>query len=233
MSPLAALGELPPSPRCTAPWAGTFVRPPAGRAGRGPGPAMPGPIRATSTPRWSSTTAATRAAWPRRGAGQPSRRHHPVAVFDLRVAPVATRPRGGGAARRDLHRRLHRLPGGAARDPTLSSLSEDAFRRVSTLLVRRLPDGEPVIREGEPGQSFFFVAGTVRPSPTGSVADRWPASTKRCSARWRFVGPARKARRSRSSGGRLLEVTRESLSALASELDAVAEALHASPASAC
>ena len=48
--------------------------------------------------------------------------------------------------------------------PLLSSLSEAAFRRVlGTLVVRRLPDKELVIREGEPGQSFFFVAtGQVR-----------------------------------------------------------------------
>src|SRR5690606_14371642 len=44
--------------------------------------------------------------------------------------------------------------------PLLSSLSEAAFRRVlGTLTLRRLPPGAPVIREGEPGNSFFFVAG--------------------------------------------------------------------------
>ena len=44
--------------------------------------------------------------------------------------------------------------------PLLSSMSEAAFRRVlGTLVLRRLPAGSPVIREGEPGTSFFFVAG--------------------------------------------------------------------------
>src|SRR5205814_1655806 len=44
--------------------------------------------------------------------------------------------------------------------PLLSTLSEAAFRRVlGTLLLRRLPVGAHVIKEGEPGNSFFFVAG--------------------------------------------------------------------------
>src|SRR5258708_28945508 len=44
--------------------------------------------------------------------------------------------------------------------PLLSAMSEAAFRRVlGTLVLRRLPAGTPVIREGEPGTSFFFVAG--------------------------------------------------------------------------
>src|SRR5690606_18202781 len=44
--------------------------------------------------------------------------------------------------------------------PLLSSMSEAAFRRVlGTLVLRRLPTGALVIREGEPGNSFFFVAG--------------------------------------------------------------------------
>src|SRR4051812_39663619 len=43
--------------------------------------------------------------------------------------------------------------------PLLSTLSEAAFRRVlGTLLLRRLPAQALVIREGEPGNSFFFVA---------------------------------------------------------------------------
>jgi hypothetical protein len=43
--------------------------------------------------------------------------------------------------------------------PLLSSLSEAAFRRMlGTLLLRRLPAGAFVVREGEAGNSFFFVA---------------------------------------------------------------------------
>ena len=43
--------------------------------------------------------------------------------------------------------------------PLLSTLSEAAFRRVlGTLLLRRLPQDAFVVREGEPGSSFFFVA---------------------------------------------------------------------------
>ncbi|MFT3695197.1 MAG: cyclic nucleotide-binding domain-containing protein [Kofleriaceae bacterium] len=44
--------------------------------------------------------------------------------------------------------------------PLLSSMSEAAFRRVlGTLTLKRLPVGAFVVREGEPGNSFFFVAG--------------------------------------------------------------------------
>src|SRR5262245_48041831 len=44
--------------------------------------------------------------------------------------------------------------------PLLSTLSEAAFRRVlTTLVLKRLPAQAMVVREGEPGNSFFFVAG--------------------------------------------------------------------------
>lgn len=116
--------------------------------------------------------------------------------------------------------------------PLLSELSEAAFRRVlSTLVVRRLPDGALALREGEIGQSFFFVAsGEVRVYDTdglgrqnelarlheGSIFGEMALlSAQPRSASVQVVGNAD-----------LLEVTRESLAALADELDQVALALH-------
>jgi CRP-like cAMP-binding protein len=44
--------------------------------------------------------------------------------------------------------------------PLLSELQPAAFARVlATVRVHRLPHGAPVVREGEPGTSFFLVAG--------------------------------------------------------------------------
>lgn len=115
--------------------------------------------------------------------------------------------------------------------PLLSSLSEAAFRRVlSTLVVRRLPDKELVIREGEPGQSFFFVAtGSVR------VYDTEQSGRQKDLARLHensiFGEMALISARPRSASvevvgeADLLEVTRESLATLAGELEQVAVAL--------
>src|SRR5262249_58938399 len=51
------------------------------------------------------------------------------------------------------------LPAALHPIPLLSDLSEAAFRRVlGTLVLRRLPAGALVIREGEPGDAFYFVA---------------------------------------------------------------------------
>jgi cAMP-dependent protein kinase regulator len=116
--------------------------------------------------------------------------------------------------------------------PLLSQLSEEAFRRVvATLLVRRLPDGAQVIRAGEPGESFFFVAGgMVR------VYDLDGLGTARELARLGenavFGEMALLSAEPRSASvdtvGEvdLLEATRASLAALAGELAPVAEALH-------
>jgi CRP-like cAMP-binding protein len=115
--------------------------------------------------------------------------------------------------------------------PLLSELSEAAFRRVlGTLVVRRVPDGALVIREGEPGQSFFFVAtGSVR------VYDTEQSGRQKDLARLHenavFGEMALLSARPRSASvevvgeADLLEVTRESLAAVAGELEQVAAAL--------
>jgi CRP-like cAMP-binding protein len=115
--------------------------------------------------------------------------------------------------------------------PLLSELSEAAFRRVlGTLVVRRMPDGHLVIREGEPGQSFFFVAsGEVR------VYDTEQSGRQKELARLHenaiFGEMALLSARPRSASvevvgeADLLEVTRDSLAALAGELEQVAAAL--------
>jgi hypothetical protein len=84
----------------------------------------------------------------------------PIEVPDVRLAgpPDAqaialTRAEGATQGFKDYPESLHPIP-------LLSSLTEAAFRRVlGTLVLRRLPAGAHVIREGEPGSSFFFVAG--------------------------------------------------------------------------
>ncbi len=115
--------------------------------------------------------------------------------------------------------------------PLLSELSEAAFRRVlSTLVVRRMPDQVLVIREGEPGQSFFFVAtGEVR------VYDTEQSGRQKELARLHensiFGEMALISARPRNASvevvgeADLLEVTRDSLAAVAGELEQVAAAL--------
>jgi len=115
--------------------------------------------------------------------------------------------------------------------PLLSDLSEAAFRRVlGTLVVRRLPDKTLVIREGEPGQSFFFVAsGQVRVYDTDGTGKQKDLAKLHENAI--FGEMALLSARPRSASvevvgeADLLEVTRESLAALAGELDQVAGAL--------
>jgi CRP-like cAMP-binding protein len=117
--------------------------------------------------------------------------------------------------------------------PLLSSLSEAAFRRVlGTLLVKRLPAGSHVIREGEPGHSFFFVASGVVRVYTG-VAPGEQRELARLHENTVFGEMALLSAMPRSASvevvgeADLLEVTRESLAALADELEQVANALHA------
>jgi CRP-like cAMP-binding protein len=115
--------------------------------------------------------------------------------------------------------------------PLLSELSEAAFRRVlGTLVVRRLGDGQLVIREGEPGHSFFFVAtGQVRVYDTDGGGKQ--KDLARLHENAIFGEMALLSARPRSASvvvvgeADLLEVTRESLAALAGELEPVAAAL--------
>jgi CRP-like cAMP-binding protein len=117
--------------------------------------------------------------------------------------------------------------------PLLSELSEAAFRRLlATLIVRRLPHGAHVIREGEPGESFFFVAaGQVRVYDTDGSGRQVDLAHLHENAI--FGEMALLSARPRSASvevvgeADLLEVTRASLAALAGELEQVATALTA------
>jgi CRP-like cAMP-binding protein len=116
--------------------------------------------------------------------------------------------------------------------PLLSALSEAAFRRVlSTLVVRRLPDKAFALREGEPGTSFFFVAtGEVEVYATDGLGRR--SELARLHENAVFGEMALLSAQPRSATvavvgeADLLEVTSQSLSALADELEPVALALH-------
>jgi len=116
--------------------------------------------------------------------------------------------------------------------PLLSALSEAAFRRVlQTLVLTRLPAGAHVIREGEPGSSFFFVAGgELRVYATDGLGRQ--TELARLGEGAVFGEMALLSAQPRSASVEcvtevdLLEVGRQSLAALADELAVVAEALH-------
>lgn len=116
--------------------------------------------------------------------------------------------------------------------PLLSSLSEDAFRRVlATLVVRRVPAGERVISEGEPGESFFFLAaGGVRVFATDGLGRDTDLAVLRENAVFGEMALISAQPRSASvqatQPSDLIEVTRQSLAAVADELSQVATALH-------
>lgn len=116
--------------------------------------------------------------------------------------------------------------------PLLSSLSEAALRRVlGTFTLRRFPAGALVIREGEPGQSFFFVAGgQLSVFATDGLGRETPLAELGENAV--FGEMALLSAQPRTASVRcitdvdLLEVGRASLTALADEIAVVAEALH-------
>lgn len=116
--------------------------------------------------------------------------------------------------------------------PLLSSMSEAAFRRVlGTLTLRRLPAGAPVIREGEAGNSFFFVAGgTLRVYATDGLGRQ--TELAKLGENAVFGEMALLSAQPRTATVEcltevdLFEASRQSLAALADELGAVAEALH-------
>jgi cAMP-dependent protein kinase regulator len=117
--------------------------------------------------------------------------------------------------------------------PLFSELSEAAFRRVlSTVLLRRLPADSLVIREGEPGTSFFFVAaGEVAVVSTDTLGRE--TELARLHENAIFGEMALLSAQPRSASVRtigevdLLELGRQSLAAIADEVAAVANALHA------
>ena len=116
--------------------------------------------------------------------------------------------------------------------PLLSGLSESAFKRVlSTIVVRRMADGQLAIREGEPGQSFFLVAsGQVRVFDTDGLGRERDLAVLGENSVFGEMALLSNQPRSASVGvvgeADLIELTRESLGALADELEQVATALH-------
>jgi cAMP-dependent protein kinase regulator len=116
--------------------------------------------------------------------------------------------------------------------PLLSELSEAAFRRVlGTLLLRRLPAGALVIREGEPGTAFYFVAsGRLRVYATDGLGRETELAELGENAVFGEMALLSAQPRSASvaclTEVDLLEVGRQSLAQLADELGPVAEALH-------
>lgn len=116
--------------------------------------------------------------------------------------------------------------------PLLSSLSESALRRVlGTLVLRRLPAGAFVVREGEPGNAFFFVAaGQLRVFATDGLGRQTELAQLGENAVFGEMALLSAQPRSASVGCvtevDLFEVGRQSLTSLADELGVVAEALH-------
>ena len=116
--------------------------------------------------------------------------------------------------------------------PLLSSLSEPMLRRVlGTLVLKRLPPDEFVVREGEPGTAFYFVAGgTLRVFTSDGSGRRTTLAELGENAI--FGEMALLSARPRSANVASLtevdvfEVGRNSLVMLADELATVAEALH-------
>jgi CRP-like cAMP-binding protein len=156
----------------------------------------------------------------------------PIHVPDVRLAAppdaVATaiaRSEAATASYKDFPEALHPIP-------LLSELSEAAFKRVlGTLLLRRLPAGAMVVREGEPGNSFFFVAGgSLRVFATDGLGRETELAQLGENAIFGEMALLSAQPRSASVGCLsevdLLEVGRQSLGTLADELGAVAEALH-------
>src|SRR5690349_9961348 len=77
-----------------------------------------------------------------------------IAAPNLATPPQPDFPERAAARARTATDSFEEYPAAVHAIPLLSELSEAAFRRVlGTLVVRRLPHGTMVIREGEPGQS--------------------------------------------------------------------------------
>lgn len=128
--------------------------------------------------------------------------------------------------------KLDQLPAALHPIPLLSALSEAAFRRVlGTLVLRRMPAGALAIREGEPGNAFFFVAsGQLRVFATDGLGRETELARLGENAVFGEMALLSAQPRSASVGCLtevdLLEVGRQALASLADELGPVAEALH-------
>jgi CRP-like cAMP-binding protein len=158
----------------------------------------------------------------------------PIAVPDVRQPVALPAEVVAAALARAEHAtdKLAELPAALHPIPLLSALSEAAFRRVlGTLVLRRLPAGALVIREGEPGNTFFFVAsGQLRVFATDGLGRQTELAQLGENAVFGEMAllsaQPRSASVSTVSEVDLFEVGRQALALLADELGAVAEALH-------
>jgi CRP-like cAMP-binding protein len=157
-----------------------------------------------------------------------------VAVPDVRqpLAPPADAIAAALSRAEHATDALTELPSALHAIPLLSALSEAAFRRVlGTLVLRRLPADALVIREGEPGTAFYFVAsGRLRVFATDGLGRQTELAELGENAVFGEMALLSAQPRSASvsclTEVDLLEVGRQALASLADELGAVAEALH-------
>lgn len=158
----------------------------------------------------------------------------PVAVPDVRQPVASPADTTAAALQRAEHATatMTDLPAVLHPIPLLSALSEAAFRRVlGTLVLRRLPAGAAVIREGEPGNAFYFVAsGQLRVFATDGLGRQTELAQLGENAVFGEMALLSAQPRSASvaclTEVDLLEVGRQALAQLADELGPVAEALH-------
>jgi CRP-like cAMP-binding protein len=156
----------------------------------------------------------------------------PVTVPDVRQPAPAGAIAAALARAEHATDRLTDLPAALHPIPLLSALSEAAFRRVlGTLVLRRLPAGALVIREGEPGNAFYFVAsGQLRVFATDGLGRQTELAQLGEHAVFGEMALLSAQPRSASvacvSEVDLFEVGRQALAQLADELGPVAEALH-------
>jgi CRP-like cAMP-binding protein len=161
----------------------------------------------------------------------------PLPTLEVPVPDVRL-PAPADAVAKALHRSEHatddykEFPEALHAIPLLSTMSEAAFRRVlGTVLLRRLPAGAYVIREGEPGSSFFFVAGgELRVFATDGLGRQTELAKLGEGAVFGEMALLSAQPRSASVGCvtdvDVLELGRQSLAQLADELGAVATALN-------
>jgi CRP-like cAMP-binding protein len=156
----------------------------------------------------------------------------PIAVPDVRQAAPADAVATALARAEHATAALTELPAALHPIPLLSSLSEAAFRRVlGTLVLRRVPAGALVLREGEPGTAFYFVAaGRLRVYATDGLGRQTDLAELGEHAVFGEMALLSAQPRSASvvsvTEVDLFEVGRQALAQLADELGPVAEALH-------
>ena len=156
----------------------------------------------------------------------------PVDVPDVRTPPAPGALDTALARAEHATDRYTEYPEAVHPIPLLSAVTEAAFRRLlGTLVLRRLPAAAHVIREGEPGASFYFVAGgQLRVYATDGLARQTELATLGEGAVFGEMALLSAQPRTASVGcltdADVFEVGRDSLAALADELGAVANALH-------